>query len=171
MPGVKQPHERGEVGAWLVEQRKRLGEERGVRVTQQMVVDELRDQGHILDASYYRAIESGAKKPGREIREALGRYFGRTPPSPSAGSQATDLTRVIAAMEAQTAAMREQTAVINRLVDRLGDSPDPSVWEPLARLAAQLVTAPSIGEDEALPEQPHAEAPPGEAEPQRAGMR
>lgn len=164
MPGVKQPHERGEVGAWLVEQRKRLGEERGTRVTQQMVVDELRDQGHMLDASYYRAIESGAKRPGREIREALGRYFGRTPPSPSAPTGTADLGRLVSAIEAQTEA-------INRLVDRLGDSPDPSVWEPLARLAAQLVTAPSIGEDEEPQEQRPDATPPDEVEPEPAGTR
>ena len=150
MPPVKQAHERGEVGAWLVEQRKRLGEERGTRVTQQMVVDELREMGHTLDASYYRAIESGAKKPGHEIREALARYFGRTPPSPSASPASADLGRLVAAIEAQTEA-------INRLVDRLGAAPTEPEWESLAKLAARLATAPSIGEDEA-PQEPQPDA-------------
>lgn len=164
MPGVKQAHERGEVGAWLVEQRKPLGEERGARVTQQMVVDELREQGHTLDASYYRAIESGAKRPGREIREALAHYFGRTPPSPSAATGSADLGRLVSAIEAQTEA-------INRLVDRLGAAPTQPEWESLAKLAAKLATAPSIGEDEALPSSQSDKAPRVEAEPEAAGSR
>lgn len=111
---MKAPHERGELGAWLVEQRKRLSEERGVRVTQQVVVDELREQGYPMDPSYYRAIESGAKKTaGMELREAFARYFGRTPPSPSAGrSSAPDMDRLVAAIEAQTAAVNDLVATL-----------------------------------------------------------
>ena len=112
---MKQAHERGELGAWLVAQRKRLSEERGVRVTQQVVVEGLAEQGYPIDPSYYRAIESGAKKTaGVELREALARYFGRTPPAPSAGGSGSpaDMARLIATLEAQTAA-------IDRLVNAL----------------------------------------------------
>ena len=165
---MKQPHERGELGAWLVEQRKRLGEERGAKVTQQNVVDGLADQGYPIDASYYRAIESGSKKTaGHELREALATYFGRTPPSPTGGSVSAGearLDRLASAIEAQTAA-------INRLVDRLGDSPAPAEWETLAKLAARLATAPSIGEDEEPPAPPSDGAPLDEDATVEAGTR
>lgn len=140
--GVKQAHERGELGAWLVAQRKRLSEERGFRVTQQIVVDELAEQGYPIDPSYYRAIESGAKKTaGMELREALARYFGRTPPVPSAsgGGSPADMGRLIAAVEAQTAA-------INRLVDRLETpaAPDPEALAEALGEALALHLAPLL---------------------------
>lgn len=140
---MKAPHERGELGAWLVEQRKRISEERGVKVTQQMVVDGLAEMGHPIDASYYRAIESGAKKTaGLELREALARYFGRTPPSPERGvAPAGDVGELVAAV-------REQTRAINELVEVLRDRPamDPQSLAAVigAAIASHLPQPPVV---------------------------
>lgn len=124
---MKQPHERGELGAWLVAQRRRLSEERGIRVTQQVVVDGLAEQGYPIDASYYRAIESGSKKTaGLELREALARYFGRTPPAPSTAGTLPggDVGRLVAAIEAQTAAIDRLVAIapaLSYLIEKVDD--------------------------------------------------
>lgn len=120
-----------------------------MRVTQQVVVNELAEQGYPIDASYYRAIESGAKKSaGRELREALGTYFGRTPPSPSQAraAGATDLVEAI----------RDQTEAINALVaelraQALSRPPDDeaavlAMVEAL-RLGARLVVEPPAPPD------------------------
>lgn len=158
---MKQPHERGEIGAWLVEQRKRLGEDRGVRLTQQMVVDELRAEGETLDSSYYRALESGAKTPGPEMRAVLARYYGRTPPTVGRRGGSDETARIVAAIEAQTdRIIQAQTDAVNRLIAALsGEGGFP------AQVADRLATR--LG----LPRSPDAEdahegtsAPPGSAD-------
>jgi hypothetical protein len=123
---MKQPHERGGLGAWLVEQRKRLSEERRTRLTQKMVTTEIAEMGYPIEESYYRALESGSKKSaGLELREAFARYYGRTPPSPSAGRSGSDMELA--------AAVREQTAAIKELVATLRGQ---SALDPQALAAA-----------------------------------
>lgn len=105
---MKRSEDRGPFGAWLVEQRQRLSDERKRRVLAQDVVDELRATGYPIDSAYYRGLEGGSKRPGRETREALGRFFGRQPPADQPNGH-PDLTDLVAAM-------RDQTAAINALV-------------------------------------------------------
>lgn len=118
---MKQAHERGELGAWLVAQRRRLGEERGLRLTQQQVVEEIAQQGYPIDASYYRALESGAKKTAaQDIHDAFARYFGRTPPRPTGGAS-EGAGELAVLMREQLEATRAQTTAITQLVESLRD--------------------------------------------------
>lgn len=112
---VKAPEQRGAFGAWLVQQRQRLGEQRGQKVRQTDLADEIRAAGYPIRDDYYRALEGGSKTPGRETREALGRFFGSQPPmTDEPKAELGDLIEAI----------RSQTDAINRLVERLPAGPD-----------------------------------------------
>jgi hypothetical protein len=145
---VKTPEQRGAFGAWLVEQRQRLSLERGHKVLQQHVVDELAEAGYPMDPAYYRAIEGGSKRPGRDTREALERFFGRTSPLGQAESGAQDLGRLVRAIEAQTDA-------INRLLARLEQGLPEPVPDDLLEAAGEL------NEHLSGIQPPPPEAPPG----------
>lgn len=109
---MKKPSERTEIGAWLVEQRRRLGAERGKPFRQQDVVEGLAEMGWPIDASYYRGIEGGSKKPGRELVERLAEFFGTRPPAETTGQSSAELGELVTAI-------RDQTSAINGLVAEL----------------------------------------------------
>ena len=113
---------------------------------------EIRAAGYPIRDDYYRAIESGAKRPGRETREALGRIFGSQPPMTE--EPTSDLGEL-------TAAIRAQTEAINRLVARLERGILPGVDQADLLEAAGELTEHLAG----IPPRPH-EAPPEEVESQ-----
>ena len=128
---MKGPSERGTFGAWLVEQRKRLSQERGQPMRQQDVVAELRGQGFPLDDSYYRALEGGSKKPGREVRERLSAYFGEAAPEP--GAQHSDIDSLVAAVRRQTEAAEDLSMAIRLLALALAGG-EREGWPEWARI-------------------------------------
>jgi hypothetical protein len=134
---AKTAEQRGKFGAWLVEQRGRLARERNKKLTAEDVRQELAAWGFPLGDAHYRALESGAKKPGRETREALARFFGQEPPSegPQVGQ---DVGALVAAIQIQTAAIQEQTAAMNELIALLHANAQAGVAEGVRRFEADL---------------------------------
>jgi hypothetical protein len=125
-------------GAWLVSQRQQLAAKRGVtKLRQEDITRELAEQGYPMDPAYYRALEGGSKKPGRETREALARFFGQEPPSegPQVGQ---DVGALVAAIQIQTAAIQEQTAAMNELIALLHANAQAGVAEGVRRFEADL---------------------------------
>lgn len=117
MPRWKDDDDRGEFGAWLSAQ---VGDR-----TFDWLAGELAAVGHVHGASYYRAMASGAKPPGRAIRRALREYFGAAPDQPSREAIA----------DPAAAAIDRQTEVLRQLLEETR----------LARVAQETVAA-AIGE-------------------------
>lgn len=149
---MKTPGQRGPFGAWLVEQRKRLSQERGHRVLAQHVVDELIASGYPIDAAYYRALEGGSKRPGQQTREALARYFGQEPPLTVNGEQ--DVASLVAAI-------RDQTASMNRLVSLMETAAGglPALIELARRVADDAEQARDEQQNDATSDGPVGRAP------------
>ena len=126
---MKTPEQRGKFGAWLVEQRDRLSRERGHKLLAEDLRRELAEWGYPLGEAHYRALEGGSKRPGRETREALARFFGQEPPSE--GPQVSqDLGPLVAAI-------REQTATMNELIGLLRASALAGVAEGQRRFEVE----------------------------------
>ena len=147
---AKSSEQRGTFGAWLVAQRERLGRERKVKLTAEQVRQEIADWGYPLGDAHYRALESGAKRPGRETREALARFFGQEPPSaePQVGQ---DLGPLVLAI-------REQTAKMAELVGLLRTGAMAGVSEGYARWLAEEAAREVDGAPDASPELPPPDA-------------
>jgi transcriptional regulator with XRE-family HTH domain len=155
----KTDQERGPIGAWM--RRERLAHQ----WTPADVVARLGRKGAPILEGSYRGYEAGPRPPSEQIIRALEAVFGsQAPDTKNEPAEPQGLDGLIAAIQAQTEA-------INRLVDRLGASPQPTDWRSLARMAAQMATAPSIGADEAPGESPPAAAPPVVAEHEAAAKK
>lgn len=141
---MKSAQERGEFGAWLVEQRQRLGRERGKALRQQDVVAELREQGFPLDDSYYRALEGGSKKPGREVRERLGDYFAAEPPEPGGRRGDAEISELVGAIREQVAAVNALTGAIQALIAVQATSDEDRMRELVEDLARGGLLGPEL---------------------------
>lgn len=136
----KTDEERGEFGAWLT---SKVGER-----TFEWLAAEMAARGHKHDPSYYRAMASGNKRPGRDIGRALREFFGDGPaPSPpplnlpaileAIDRQTAAISRLAAALEAQDAERRRWDA---GLVDvlRIGNAEQRETAEELLRRFGDL---------------------------------
>lgn len=112
---MKTPEQRGRFGAWLVEQRKRRSVERGKKLRQEDVTRELAESGFPIDPAYYRALEGGSKRPGRDTRQALADYFGAEPP-PDGQGEPQDISALVVALREQVATNRDLTDAIREMV-------------------------------------------------------
>lgn len=92
-----------------------------------------------LRDDYYRAIESGAKRPGREVREALGQFFGSHPPMTE--EPGNDLGDLIGAMREQTQAIRELVSEIRGRAATDPTAQADAMGEALARHLEPLLAA------------------------------
>ena len=164
--GYKTDEERGEFGAWLL---RVMGDMSFEQLAKDMV-----DLGHAHEPAYYRAMASGAKKPGRIIRRALEERFASAPRR-SEPAVPADQSAIVAAIRAAGAAQaratlaagRMQAAAVKELaaslrlafgqLDAKGQERAESFALALARVPAAVVRAQRSPEHSAQPGTPHAE--------------
>lgn len=122
VPRWKEDEDRGEFGAWLSAQ---VGDR-----TFDWLALEMAARGHTHGASYYRAMASGAKPPGRAIRRALREYFGAGP----------EIPRAEPTQDPVAAAIDRQTEVLRQLLDetRLGRVAQETVAAAIGELAGMV---------------------------------
>lgn len=129
----KDPDERGDFGAWLSSV---VGDR-----TYDWLAAEMAQQGHVHGASYYRAMASGSKPPGRAIRRALIDYFGGgpAPEKPGGDPLAGAIQALVDELRAWRTEDRDRLAGLERTVERLGGSllPEPAGARSPARRAPQ----------------------------------
>jgi transcriptional regulator with XRE-family HTH domain len=111
---VKTPEERGVIGEWA----RRCRTERNLSPDE--VAHQLLLRGHKVTVYTLRAIESGAKKPGRALLDALAAFYQTRPPNEEAVAIPTDtLDRIAIAMEEQARQAKEQAFALNGILATL----------------------------------------------------
>lgn len=136
----KSDSEKGPIGAWATRQRERMGWKPAD------VVQAMSATGQPITEGTYRGIEAGPRPPSKHIVRALERVFESEAPDPSAPSvEAADMTALVAALGAQTAA-------INRLVDYLGGQALPDRVTALEAVLERSGWLPAERRDEGSPE-------------------
>lgn len=137
---MKSLDERPAFARWLVQQRQRLSKEQGKKLRQVDVIDAIKASGYPIRDDYYRAIESGAKSPGRETREVLGRFFGSAPPMRDAPDP--DLESVMDLLRTQIAAVNALVDVLRVQAARPDDEAAVQAMVEALRHGARLVVEP-----------------------------
>lgn len=128
--GYLTDEERGEFGAWLI---TKMG-----AMSFEQLAEEMRELGEAHKAAYYRAMASGAKKPGRAVRKALEERFGE---AAKMGAQAPDQSNVAAAIRDQTLALRELAQAIREaftVIDHNSQARGAEIMRRLADIAFEV---------------------------------
>lgn len=131
---AKTDRDRGPIGAWMRRERKARGW-KDVDVAR-----ELAQRGVPLQPASYRGYEAGPQRPSPEVIRALSAVFGSAAPEPDTEIEATEpvqLSGLIKALEAQTAAMRDLVEVM-RLRESTKGSESPEV-QRAAELLLELL--------------------------------
>lgn len=100
-------------GHWVRERRKARG------WTQERLADELTASGWAVSRNWIVQVEKGSK-PSGDFVDAVENLLGRYTP-PRAEPAPVDQSDVAAAIDRNTAALRDQTAAITALLERFGE--------------------------------------------------
>lgn len=105
------------IAAWIVRERKRLG------LKPRDLVERLRAQGLTISEATVKVWESNAdRRPAPENLDGLERIFqSRAPRDPEPFDLAIAVREQTAAIQAQVDAIRDQTVVLQQVLERLTD--------------------------------------------------